>query len=151
MLFSKVSGCLVNWDKTFAIVSPSNERFPALFDMVKVLQPAEHNKYLGFPASPGKEDPEVGKYVTHKVLKCCAALQSQYLTVAARVVVLNFLLEQILWYYFAVWMPSKKELDNLKNIFRRFLWAKNVEGPGHSSKVAWEKVIQEKRLGGRTD
>lgn len=45
-------------------------------------------------------------------------------------------------------MPSKTELDTLKNIFRHFLWAKNVEGSGHSSKVGWDKVIQDKSRGG---
>lgn len=96
MLFCRVSGCLVNWVKTFAIVSPDNMRLPAPFDMVKVLQVGEHSKYLGLPASPGKEDLELGKYVIHKVIKRCASLQLQYLTVTARVVVLNFLLDQIL-------------------------------------------------------
>lgn len=70
------------------------------------------------------------------------------MTVAARVVTLNFLIESILWFYFSVWLPSGKELDSLRAIFRRFPWAKNVEGPSRGSKVAWSKVIQAKSEGG---
>lgn len=62
--------------------------------------------------------------------------------------ILNFLIELKLWYLFAVWAPSVFDLNALRTMFRRFLWAKTVDGTGGGARVAWTKVIQGQENGG---
>lgn len=73
---------------------------------------------------------------------------SPFLTLPARVEILNFLVESKLWYLFAIWAPSTSDITALRNMFRRFLWAKMVDSTGGGAHVAWHKVIQSKAHGG---
>lgn len=94
----------INWRKTHAIYSPYP--LPGSLAHVCVSQVGEVEKYLGMLHGPSAEDLEIGPQLISKLRKKCAELQSPFLTLAARVAIVNSILLGQLWFYLAVWVPQ---------------------------------------------
>lgn len=107
--YELISGLLMSWEKSFTMCSGNRvplSVLPGLLHMVHILQAREKRKYLGLQYGPGAEDIGIGEQLLDKLQKKCSQLQSLFHTLAARAVIMNFILMGQLWYFLMIWVPT---------------------------------------------
>lgn len=148
-VFCSVSGMVINWAKTVAICSPSPcLQLPGDLNHIRFLQLGEAHKYLGVEHKASGEDRCIGQQLVTKIRNKCQQVQSPFHSLATQVVLLNTILLAQLWYFLAIWVPTTKEYQAIKQTMCCFLWGKSWEEGSRGARVAWDKVVQAKEDGG---
>lgn len=123
-------------------------QLPGELSHVRVLQLGEVQKYLGVEHEASGEDRCIGLQLVSKIRNRCQPVQSPFHSLAAQIVLLNSILMAQLWYFIAVWVPTSKDSQTIRQTMRSFLWGKLWEEGSRSAQVAWEKVVQPREEGG---
>lgn len=140
---------IINWSKTIAICSPAPcMQLLGMLTHVRVLQLGEVHKYLGADHEASGEDQCIGPQLVTKIRKRCQQVQSPFHSLVTKIVILNSILLAQLWYFLAVWVPTSKDIQAIRQTMRCFLWGKLWEEGSRWSRVAWSKVVQPQEEGG---
>lgn len=100
------------------------------------------------PYTAQEDNDEVGCEVIRRLSEKAGNLRVMNLSLAGRVVALNAVLENSLWYYMFVWAPSKQDEKRLKEVILNFLWNKPLDEPAPLARVKWCHITQPVMRGG---
>lgn len=81
-------------------------------------------------------------------MKKVRGFQIQELFFLVRILVINYIITAILWYFIFVWVFTEEEFKYLKTVVSNFLWNKDVDEIITVRKVFWVYFIQSKKDGG---
>lgn len=147
-LYCFLSGLVVNWEKSEIVVVNFTGELPLCIRHIRRVPDGGKIKHLGLPCKAEEDNDEVGREVIRKLTDRASNLQLMKLSLAGRVVALNAILVNNLWYYLFVWAPSKQDEKRLKEIILNFLWNKPLEEPAPMSWVMWRHITQPVLRGG---
>lgn len=121
---------------------------PECLGNMKILGPGEKHKYLSIPLTLEDENDEIGVEIINRFSERAADLRVLHLSLAGRIIVLNMILESILWYFLFVWAPSDADKKRLKSVILGYLWNSPAERTVTHNKVTWEHLVLPVSQGG---
>lgn len=139
---------LLNWGKSVVLGLNLNGPLPACISNMLRLLGDEKTLYLGAPLMLADENAAIGREIFRRLIEKTNQLQIMKLSMAGRLIALNAILANTLWYLMFVWAPSAADIERLQDCLLNFLWDKPLDGQAARGKVKWALLSQEKIEGG---
>jgi hypothetical protein len=104
------------------------------------------SKPLGTPFGLSLKTDDVDSFLQDKITKKLSYWNSQFLSLAARRVIVNSILLSTLWFFIHIWAGSDSIIQKIRASLRDYLWSGTE---GHAiARVGWDDCCAVKEVGG---
>lgn len=140
--FGRYSGLEVNPEKSTLWFSKrcSERQKNDILLVMNARVAGDKERYLGVVLSQGKlQQTHTGELLVHKFHEKLAGWKINLLSHAGRTVLIKSILTSVPVYYMSVEKLSRKTIDELEGIMRKFMWGKKGKDR-YMAMVAWHKI-----------
>jgi hypothetical protein len=145
-LFHLASGLCINWDKSVAYWLANTPAPPWLAQTrCQWVVEQQVSKLLGIPFGIDLHTIDVDEFMLSKIHKKLIYWTTIHLSLAGRVLIVNFVLLSSLWYFIMIWAGSLAMIRKIRASLRDFLWS----GSDHTYpvRVGWYDCCASRRIG----
>ncbi|XP_063945891.1 uncharacterized protein LOC108212308 [Daucus carota subsp. sativus] len=131
------SGQKINFSKSLVLFSPNtnSELKQKVIDILGISKSSGKSKYLGLPATLGKNKSEVFAYILERVLKKMQGWKSKLLSQAGREILIKAVVQAIPSYAMHCFLLSQSMINKIMTAVRRFWWG----GDSDKNCIYWRK------------
>lgn len=149
-LYEKVSGQLVNYDKSGIVFSPnaSPQIVTAITDIFGMRQVQSHGKYFGLPSVAGRRKKDIFAGILDNVRKRISGWNGKLLSKASKDVLIKSVLQAIPTYSMSCFKFPDGIIDKITSMIRDFWWGVSDSGSRKINWVTWNKITRGKEEGG---